>query len=464
MTPTMLKILINIILFLLVATFSGIYLFKLKLEQKGFKSLFIFYTIFWMPLMLLRPYANPMDSAISSEINMLTLVLSVYGIIGIFIRPFADYLNFRFTQRKAFLLLAIISQLILYIPILISPNDATNVLQSIGVGIGASCIGSFQLLFKEQYSPDKNYLNVSLLSIPPLLANFLTSPIQSLISQSSITEAGTRDPNILKYLWLIGLVLVFIAFIFWFFIKEYKANFFGFIKEDSFFDKKKETRNFLFIALIGMLVIFIKFANSGGVATNNLIALGEITGTDVSAYEGYISVIFSVGQLIGGILVGTYLIKKMTAMKIFSIGIGVWIVYSIAVIFIIDPVGYISIHALNGFAYGILYNLILAKTLSMIFNNTRKITPMGIYQGALAFGIAVSGFFIGWIKGFSTVETGEEFFNNNVIINSTIISLSVFLWLIYFYNDYLNKKQDIDPPKRESFYVNENIRSKYRNL
>jgi hypothetical protein len=31
----------------------------------------------------------------------------------------------------------------------------------------------------------------------------------------------------------------------------------------------------------------------------------------------------------------------------------------------------------------------------MIFNNTKKITPMGIYQGCLAIGIAVSGFFIG---------------------------------------------------------------------
>ncbi len=462
MTPTMLKILINIILFVLIGIFSGIFLYKLKIEQKGFKSLFIFYTIFWMPLMLLRPYANPMDSAIGSEINMLALVLSVYGIIGIFIRPFADYMNFKFTQRKAFLLLAIVSQFILYIPILVSPNDATNVLQSIGVGIGASCIGSFQLLFKEQYSPNKNYLNVSLLSIPPLLANFLTSPIQSLISQSSTNETGSRDPNILKYLWLIGIVLVIIAFVFWFFIKENKNNFFGFIKTEDYFDTKKETRNFLFIALIGMIITFIKFANSGGVATNNLITLGQITGLDVSSYEGYISIVFSIGQLIGGILVGTYLIKKMSTIKIFSIGIVVWIIYSISVIFILDPISYISIHALNGFAYGILYNLILAKTLSMIFNNTKKITPMGIYQGCLAIGIAVSGFFIGWIKGF-VVENSEQFFNNSLIINSTIIGLSIFLWLIYFYNDYLNKKTGSDSSKKEPFY-SENRSENYRKI
>ncbi|MBR2651500.1 hypothetical protein IKD48_01655 [bacterium] len=48
--------------------------------------------------------------------------------------------------------------------------------------------------------------------------------------------------------------------------------------------------------------------------------MGSITNNDVSSYEGYISVIFSLFQLLAGVLLGTVLIRKMDTIKIFLIG------------------------------------------------------------------------------------------------------------------------------------------------
>jgi hypothetical protein len=95
--------------------------------------------------------------------------------------------------------LALAIGLITYIPIIIYPCTTTNVVQSLGVGIGASMIGTYQLMFSEQHGKSKQFLTVSLLSIPPLLADFISSAIQSTFSSIGGTTAKS-DSSILKYL------------------------------------------------------------------------------------------------------------------------------------------------------------------------------------------------------------------------------------------------------------------------
>jgi hypothetical protein len=95
--------------------------------------------------------------------------------------------------------LALLIGFITYIPIIFVQSTATNVIQSLGVGVGASMIGTFQLMFNEQHGKTKQFLTVSLLSIPPLLADFISSAIQSTIS-SIATTSDAKSPDILKYL------------------------------------------------------------------------------------------------------------------------------------------------------------------------------------------------------------------------------------------------------------------------
>jgi hypothetical protein len=122
--------------------------------------------------------------------------MAAYGFIGIFYRLFADYLTFLKKNRKIVIYAALIIGLVTYIPIIIKPCTATNVVQSLGVGVGASMIGTYQLLFSEQYGKSKTFLTVSILSIPPLLADFISSAIQSIFSSVN----NGKDADVLKYL------------------------------------------------------------------------------------------------------------------------------------------------------------------------------------------------------------------------------------------------------------------------
>ncbi len=111
--------------------------------------------------MLLRAYTGTLQNIIN--LNYTAIVLAAYGIVGIIVRPLADVISCSLQSRKGFLYLACIVQIALYIPVIINPNTTTNLIESIGVGFGASCIGTFQLLFREQYPGYQNYATVSLL-------------------------------------------------------------------------------------------------------------------------------------------------------------------------------------------------------------------------------------------------------------------------------------------------------------
>ncbi|MCQ3914513.1 MAG: hypothetical protein MJ201_01680 [Mycoplasmoidaceae bacterium] len=84
---------------------------------------------------------------------------------------------------------------------IIVPCLATNIIQSITVGIGASGIAVFNLMFNEQYAKRKVFLTVTLLSLPPLLAEFFSSVLQCCVTSFVPAEAKGEDYiNIVKYM------------------------------------------------------------------------------------------------------------------------------------------------------------------------------------------------------------------------------------------------------------------------
>ena len=431
------SIAVNASIFVIIAISSFLIINKLKFEQSGYKYLFLLYTIFWIPIMLVRPYRGTIQTAIDKQ--FVTIALSVYGFVGIFVRIFADAINYLFRHRKTFLYICAIAELGLFLPLVINPSSATNILSSIGIGIGASCIGTYELLFKEQFGNKKAFLTVSVLSIPPLLANFLTAPIQSLIKTVATTIDATGksqvDPNILRYLWLIAIPFLLISFIMIFFLKE-KRMVAG-IQLGYYRDLRKnnqlvirEWSFFIILAIIGSLIAFIKFSNSDAMATLHIQNLGSITNNDVSSYEGYISVIFSLFQLLAGVLLGTVLIRKIDTIKIFLIGSCSWIVYLISATFIQNPIGYFCVHSLNGFGYGILYNLVLAIVLNISIDN-KVITKMGIYQSILSIGITVSSFFTKWLKNLLNNSNLNLYMHDYLIENMILLAIVIIVTILF---------------------------------
>lgn len=461
---------VNSAIFIILTIASLILVNKINLQEKGYKYLFWLYTIFWVPIMLVRPYRGTMQNAINNDATLVAIVLSVYGIVGIFIRLFADVISYLFKYRKAFLYFSIILEIILFIPLVINPTSATNIVSAIGIGVGASCIGTYELLFKEQYGNKKAFLTVSVLSIPPLLANFLTAPVQSIMKTIATTN-GKVDPFTLRYMWIISLGFLLIVFVMLFFLKEKRMEtpMINLKNEKKImFEKTNKLNISLFIGLciIGSFIAFIKFSNSDSVATTHLQNLAKFNSSTSAAYEGYISVIFSLFQLVAGVLMGLYLIKKMDVIKIFLIGSISWIIYTISSSFISNPYGYLAIHGLNGFGYGILYNLVLALILKITMDK-KIITKMGIYQSILSVGVAVSGFFTTWMKEsvIGKINPNEIDLNtymksyliqNMVLLGVVILITITFIIIMIFVNE---KSDTFVLNKKESDLLNKNLKN-----
>lgn len=434
-----LSLIINSSIFIVFLIISIIFISFIKIEQKGYKFLFITYLIFWIPLMMTREYSGKIQNQISPDFTW--LVLSSYGFVGIFVRPFADYISLKLKNRKIILYSAVILSFILVFPFLIVQNTITATIQSIGIGIGASMIGTYELFFKEQYTTNKSYLTVSILAIPPLLADFLSSAIQSIIS--SIPKENNINMQHWPYIliWIISSMFFLIVFIMIFFLKE-NRSLVGIKNNNSsqLNNGKLPIIWFLLICVLGFSIAFIKFANSGSIAVTNLDYLnnGKYSKELINSLQGYISLVFSIFQLCSSFLLYFLVKKKNGKHMLFFIGISSWIVYHITLLFVRDSIAYFVLSSLNGFGYGILYNIILAFVLQLSFNKN-KISPMGIYQSILSIGITTSSFFSPFVKE----NLKNDFYLTNYIVNGTILGMIVLVTVIYFVIQIVENKFNI---------------------
>ena len=455
------SLVINFSIFGAVVIASAIFLWKVKLAGQGYKLLFVMYTIFWIPLMLLRENSGVFQNSIDASYAW--IALGAYGAVGIIIRPIADVMSWGTKSRKTFIYFSLGLQILTYIPAVIIPCTATSVIQSLAVGVGASAIGTYQLLFSEQYGKSKTFLTVSVLSIPPLLADFISSPLTNVfrtIAYIPETDPAKYNSDILKWMWLVGLGFAIVALVMAFFLKENRNNIAVGDENKTQIHGQQLIWYFILLLLLGSLIGFIKFACSGTATVSHIeilerIAFGEDQSADI--YVGYLSVIFSVAQLIGGLLVGLVLVKYMNKLAIFAIGAGLWGIYAIASMFAINPYGYLAIHFINGLAFGILYNFVLAFALGLCFK-TKWITPMGVYQAVLSIGVMFGTSISNWLRFTMSTETSVEYQENVLYLIYGVVAAMIFLsFMIYtimflleklYYKDHPDKA-----PKKSSYNV-----------
>lgn len=442
---------------------SGILIFKIKFDDKNYRLLFIIYTLYWIAPMLLREYTSKMHSAMGAIpgfewlADLMWVPVTVYGIIGLFWKPLNDLLSHRLKSRKNVIYIALVIQAMGAIPMIAYPSFATNIIQSITVGIGASGIAVFNLMFNEQYAKKKVFVTVSLLSLPPLIAEFLSSVLQCCVTSFLPKDAaGQQYIDIVKYMWVIGLFFIVATGIVTIFIKE-KTNLL--YKDNQY---KEAVNNKWDGWVVFMLIIaaaitsFIKFCTSGGTAISELSFIGwHQTGIKnfTSPFEGYLSVIFTIGQMAANIITGLYLVKKMNKLSIFSIAAGIWIIYAILSATLLNVYARLAFNIINGFAFGMTYNIIVGIVMNKFFAKTNKITPVTLYNTGLSIGITSSLFFNTFLKQvlFSELDdpTKPEVWNafvwRNWIVIIAVIATIVVMWAMFTSAFFIEKKH---PPKR----------------
>lgn len=440
---------------------SGILIFKIKFDDKNYRLLFIIYTLYWIAPMLLREYTSQMQNAMAQLGDPAAtgffwwLPVTIYGIIGLFWKPLNDLFSHRLKSRKTVIYISIFIQALGAIPMIAYPCFATNVIQSLTVGIGASGIAVFSLMFNEQYAKKKVFLTVSLLSLPPLLGEFFSSVLQCCVTSFVPNQPDPTPPeywnqyiSIVKYMWVIGLFFIVATAIVTIFLKEKKA----FLYQDNKY--KEPVSNKWDISVIILLIFsaaitsFVKFSTSGGTIITELRYIGQHTALDPKAYEGYLSVIFTVGQMAANIITGLFLVKKMNKWSIFTIASGLWLAFGILYGSVLNVWGRMAFNFINGWAFGTTYNIIVGITLNKFFTKSNKITPITLYNTGLSIGICSSLFFKQFltkgILGQGKIEW-EDYVIKNWIVSGIVIGIIVVMWIMFTSAFFIEKNH---PPKR----------------
>ena len=231
---------------------------KYKLSQYQI-LIYILLVLFWSAINLIRAYrkayaGGALDAGgLAMDGVMAANIAAAYGLISIFVRlPIFAFSDF-FKSRKFFIALALVFIIVSSVMVYYNPNYDTLMFSSLALGLGASMLSLFNVLFSETFSAKQAIMSVSILSVAPLLAEFLVAPIQYIFTATK--------PNNYPGMWLSSAVIGLIALVFLFFVKDNKDN----VRNFSVDKFKRALTNpwFISVALLGVVVSFIRFSTSG---------------------------------------------------------------------------------------------------------------------------------------------------------------------------------------------------------
>ena len=381
------KILFSLIMivFILILVYYLSKKFELKKEQI---IIFWILVLFWTAISIIRAYRKlyaitPIEQGGLSLTPVLAAQIAAgYGLMSLIVRLPMFLASDIFKRRKVFIQIALFLLILTSFLVAFNANYLTLYLSSLSLGISATMLALFNVIFSETFSKDKAAVSVSILSIAPLLAEFMAAPIQYLLTMDTYKQ--------FNYMWLVSGIIALITFVLTFMMKDYRP-----VDSDFSFNKVKvvlKHKSFIYICLLAVLLSFIKFSTSGA----NMIAYGKTDLNMTPLMLAYIDAVFAVPQLIAGVLVGVYLTRKWGIQKTLLFLLGCLLTFYIIALYVNNPYIIYFSYTLNGLGYGGAYNILIALAMQYFDREYRNVS-MGIYQAFFALGIYYGDYVYVWI-------------------------------------------------------------------
>ena len=381
------KILFSLIMivFILILVYYLSKKFELKKEQI---IIFWILVLFWTAISIIRAYRKlyaitPIEQGGLSLTPVLAAQIAAgYGLMSLIVRLPMFLASDIFKRRKVFIQIALFLLILTSFLVAFNANYLTLYLSSLSLGISATMLALFNVIFSETFSKDKAAVSVSILSIAPLLAEFMAAPIQYLLTMNTYKQ--------FNYMWLVSGIIALITFVLTFMMKDYRP-----VDSDFSFNKVKvvlKHKSFIYICLLAVLLSFIKFSTSGA----NMIAYGKTDLNMTPLMLAYIDAVFAVPQLIAGVLVGVYLTRKWGIQKTLLFLLGCLLTFYIIALYVNNPYIIYFSYTLNGLGYGGAYNILIALAMQYFDREYRNVS-MGIYQAFFALGIYYGDYVYVWI-------------------------------------------------------------------
>lgn len=410
------KILFSLIMivFILILVYYLSKKFELKKEQI---IIFWILVLFWTAISIIRAYRKlyvitPIEQGGLSLTPVLAAQIAAgYGLMSLIVRLPMFLASDIFKRRKVFIQIALFLLILTSFLVAFNADYLTLYLSSLSLGISATMLALFNVIFSETFSKDKAAVSVSILSIAPLLAEFMAAPIQYILTMNTYKQ--------FNYMWLVSGVIALITFVLTFMMKDYRP-----VDSDFSFNKVKvvlKHKSFIYICLLAVLLSFIKFSTSGA----NMIAYGKTDLNMTPLMLAYIDAVFAVPQLIAGVLVGVYLTRKWGIQKTLLFLLGCLLTFYIIALYINNPYIIYFSYTLNGLGYGGAYNILIALAMQYFDREYRNVS-MGIYQAFFALGIYYGDYVYVWIA--KHIKHGLFGFSQSkaiflIVIGITLISM-----------------------------------------
>ncbi|VWL85092.1 MFS transporter [Oceanivirga miroungae] len=370
------KIIFSIIMVAIILLIIIILSKKYKLN-KNQQIIFWILVLFWTSVTIIREYrkiyiaGSIATGGLGLGIIVASSITSAYGLVSVFIRMPVFFLTDILKKRKIFIQIALGLIIITGIFVVIKPSITTLYLSSIAMGVCASMLAIFNLIFSETFKESEAYVSASILSVAPLLSEFIAAPIQYL---------GTyKDVKNYSLLWIVSIAIAIITLMLSFKIED-SSN-----KETFSLSKVKfviSNKKFLFACFVGVMISFVKFSTS----VNNMVYYNKTYLDMPPLLLAYLGPLFSGPQLIASVLIGTYFNKKFGIEKTLIFALSFLVAFNLTMLFTKNYIVAFIAYSLNGFGYGATYISLLSMAMAFFKKEYRNIS-MGIYQGFFAFGI-----------------------------------------------------------------------------
>ena len=388
--------------------------FELKKDQI---IIFWILVLFWSAISIIRAYRKlyaitPVENGGLSLTPLLASQIAAgYGLMSLIVRLPMFIASDIFRRRKIFVQISLFLLIVTSFLVAFNGSYTTLYLSSLSLGISATMLALFNVMFSETFSKEKAALSVSILSVAPLLAEFIAAPIQYIFTINEYKH--------FNYMWIVSGILAVATFILTFMMKDYRPVNSGFS-----FDKVKEVLkhgSFIYVCIMALLLSFVKFATSGA----NMIAYGKTSLGMSPLMLAYMDAVFAIPQLIAGVLVGVYFTRKWGLQKTLLFMFGCALAFYIIALYVNNPYIIYFSYILNGLGYGGAYNVLISLAMQYFDREYRNVS-MGIYQAFFALGIFYGDYVYVWIA--KHVANGLFGFDQSkaiflIVIGITLLSM-----------------------------------------
>lgn len=388
--------------------------FELKKDQI---IIFWILVLFWSAISIIRAYRKlyaitPVENGGLSLTPLLASQIAAgYGLMSLIVRLPMFIASDIFRRRKIFVQISLFLLIVTSFLVAFNGSYTTLYLSSLSLGISATMLALFNVMFSETFSKEKAALSVSILSVAPLLAEFIAAPIQYIFTINEYKH--------FNYMWIVSGILAVATFILTFMMKDYRPVNSGFS-----FDKVKvvlKHGSFIYVCIMALLLSFVKFATSGA----NMIAYGKASLGMSPLMLAYMDAVFAIPQLIAGVLVGVYFTKKWGLQKTLLFMFGCALAFYIIALYVNNPYIIYFSYILNGLGYGGAYNVLISLAMQYFDREYRNVS-MGIYQAFFALGIFYGDYVYVWIA--KHVANGLFGFDQSkaiflIVIGITLLSM-----------------------------------------